>query len=1041
MSTINLHENSENILVEQPTIKLFHKLGWITFNAYNEFESQISPLDRNERDEVVLVSKLRSSLVKLNPKISKDSINEAIIEFTRDRSKMSPIKANHEIYKFLKDGMNIKSLNKDGENYEKVIFIDWDNVKNNDFLLVSQLWITGDHYTRRPDLIGFVNGIPLLLVELKSPTETAKSGFDDNITDYKDTIPKLFFYNAFIIISNGSESKIGSTFAGWEHYTEWKKINSEGEKGIISLDTLINGTCEKKRFLDLIENYILFTSIETKDVKILGKNHQYLGVGNALQALENINKKKGRMGVFWHTQGSGKSVSMMFLSQKILRKKKGDWTFVIVTDRKELDEQIYKNFLDAGIVTEKESHAETCKDLQKLLSENHRFVFTLIHKFKDETKNISKRENVIVIVDEAHRTQYDTLALNMRLTLPNASFIAFTGTPLISAEEKTKEVFGDYVSKYDFKQSIEDKATVPLFYENRIPELQITNKNFNDEMAQIIEESELDEEQMKKVERKFASNYKLITDNDRLEKISEDIVDHFFNRGNSGKAMVICIDKATTIRMYDKVNFYWNKLLNKLVAEEYNEKNIDLKKQLISKIEFIKQTDRAVIVSQSQNEIKDLKEKGLDILPHRERLNKEDLDTNFKNPEHPLRMVFVCAMWLTGFDAPSCSTLYLDKPMKNHTLMQTIARANRVYKNKTSGAIIDYIGIFKNLQKALSIYGTGDGGESPIVDKTVLLKKLNDSVLEVNKFCKSKKIDINLIIQSESFKRIKLFDEAVEKIVTSEKEKKKYLVLVNKLWKIYKSILPEPKIKELKPFVHIYKIISKKIHLLSPQIDVSDVMDKIDQLLEDSIDTSGYVIKEKDLKKRYVDLSKIDFNKLKEKFEKNKNTEAELLKNAVKEKVLKMVRINPSRTDFFEKLQKIINDYNNNSINVEELFKLLTEFVNNLNDEDRRHFAEQLTEEELTVFDILTKPHMDMTDKEIKKVKKISRELLIKLKKEKITLDWRKYQASRASVKVAIKDELETLPECYNEIYNQKCKLVYQHIYENYFEPNNNTYT
>ena len=323
------------------------------------------------------------------------------------------------------------------------------------------------------------------------------------------------------------------------------------------------------------------------------------------------------MGVFWHTQGSGKSVSMMFLSQKILRKKQGDWTFIIVTDRKELDEQIYKGFLDAGIVTEKEAHAKTCKDLQKLLNENHRFVFTLIHKFRDETKTISKRENVIVIVDEAHRTQYDSLALNMRSTLPKASFIAFTGTPLISTEEKTKEVFGDYVSKYDFKQSVEDKATVPLFYENRIPELQIANKNLNEEMEQIIEEAELDEEQMKKVEREFASNYNLITDSDRLEKISKDIVDHFMNRGNSGKAMVICIDKATAIKMYNKVHKHWNNYLKKIISEEQSETNIDLKKQLKTKIEFMRETDKAVVVSQYQNEIRDMKEKGLDILPHR----------------------------------------------------------------------------------------------------------------------------------------------------------------------------------------------------------------------------------------------------------------------------------------------------------------------------------------------------------------------------------------------------------------------------------------
>ncbi len=424
--------NLESSLVEEPAIKIFkNELGWETINAFDEFESGKSFLAREEKNEVILLERLKDSLKKINPTIPEEPIIDAIREFTRDRSNMGVFKANKEVYEYLKEGVTVKFNKEDKEVTDKVFFIDWNNINKNNFLIVNQFWITGDYHTRRPDLILFVNGIPLVLVEFKNPSEDVKSGFDDNITDYKDTIPQLFIYNSFIIVSNGTESKIGSTFAGWEHFTDWKKINSEGEKGTISLDTLIKGTCEKNRLLNLIENFILFTKVENNDVKIISKNHQFLGVQNAIESLNKAGDKNKKLGVFWHTQGSGKSISMMFLTQKILRKKEGDWTFIVVTDRKELDQQIYKSFLDSGIVKEKQAHAETCNDLKKLLSENHRFIFTLIHKFRDETNLVSQRKNIIVIVDEAHRTQYDTLALNMRNTLPHASFLAFTGTPLI----------------------------------------------------------------------------------------------------------------------------------------------------------------------------------------------------------------------------------------------------------------------------------------------------------------------------------------------------------------------------------------------------------------------------------------------------------------------------------------------------------------------------------------------------------------------------------------------------------------------------------
>jgi type I restriction enzyme, R subunit len=434
-----------------------------------------------------------------------------------------------------------------------------------------------------------------------------------------------------------------------------------------------------------------------------------------------------------------------------------------------------------------------------LLTEDHRYVFTLIQKFRTENgvrhPQLSDRSDVIVITDEAHRSQYDTFAQNMRDALPNASFIGFTGTPLMAGEERTREVFGDYVSIYTYRQSTEDGATVPLFYENRIPELQLTNASLNQDMEQLLEAAELDDEQEKKLEREFAREYHLITRDDRLERVAEDIVAHFISRGHLGKAMVVSIDKATAVRMYDKVQKYWKQHLDSLhtaMAAATDEQRPALQK----KIAYMEETDMAVVVSQGQNEVADMRAKGLDIVPHRKRMVTEDLDTKFKRASDPLRIVFVCAMWMTGFDVPSCSTIYLDKPMRNHTLMQAIARANRVAKDKVNGLIVDYVGIFRDLQKALAIYAAplpGGGTDTPIKDKAELIEYLKKVIAEAVAFCAERGVDTDAIVRTGGFQRIRLLDDAVtvlvdvrakdavddsvEKIILNDELKRRYLLL------------------------------------------------------------------------------------------------------------------------------------------------------------------------------------------------------------------------------------------------------------------------
>ncbi len=1050
---------SEDALVEQPAIGIFAELGWETTNCFDEFErSGGSTLGRETKAEVVLLSRLRPALAKLNPNLSSEAIALAVEEILRDRSAMSPADANREVHRLLKSGVKVtlRPADEAEEITETVRVIDWDHPEENDFFLASQFWVSGELYTKRPDLVGFVNGIPLVFIELKASHRLLQTAYTRNLRDYRDTIPHLFWYNGIIILSNGSATRVGSTTAEWEHFGEWKKINSEGEEGIVSLETAIRGTCEKAKVLDLIENFVIFMDQPGGLVKVLAKNHQHLGVNNALDAVQQIRDNQGRLGVFWHTQGSGKSYSMIFFSQKVLRKLPGNWSFVIVTDRDQLDGQIYKNFARSGAVTEPESqtHASSAEHLRHLLGEDHRYVFTLIHKFRtqpgEEHPVVSERSNIIVIVDEAHRTQYDTLARNMRTALPNAAFLAFTGTPLIAGEERTREVFGDYVSIYNFRQSTDDGNTVPLYYENRIPELQLTNEHLNEDMDVLLEEAELDEEQEAKVEREFSREYHLITRDDRLEAIAEDIVAHFAGRGHQGKAMVVCVDKATAVRMYDKVRKHWERHLERLRADQKATPD----EELAELIAYMQETDMAVVVSQAQNEVDDCRRKGADIRPHRRRMQAEDLEEKFKDPDDPFRIVFVCAMWMTGFDAPSCSTIYLDKPMRNHTLMQTIARANRVFAEKQNGLIVDYVGVFRNLERALAIYGSGSGGgvrpgETPVTPKSELIELLQRAIGEAREFCAEHAVELDPIQAAEGFERVRRLDDAVEALLETDETKRRYLALAAEAVRRYKAVLPDPDASQWEDIVRLLDVIAKKIRSLAPAADISGVMEKVEQLLDDSIAAEGYVIREPTADyeaDRYVDLSQIDFEALRKRFEDGrKRTEAERLRAAVQRKLNSLVRLNRSRMDYAERFQQMIDEYNAGSVNVEVFFGRLVTFAQELTDEEKRSVAEGLSEEELAVFDILTKPEkpaMSLTEPERRQVKKAARDLLETLKREKLVLDWRKRQQTRAGVQLAIEEALASgLPEKYDrELYDAKCAAVFQHVYESYYGAGGSVY-
>jgi type I restriction enzyme R subunit len=1042
---------TEEQLVEQPSIGLFAALGWQTVSAMEETFGTGGSLGRETKSEVVLVARLRAALTRLNPNAPAEAIQTAIDELARDRSAMSLEAANREVYRLMKEGIPVSIPDREhgGQKTERLRVVDWEQPELNDFLLVSQLSVVGSLYTCRPDLVGFVNGLPWVVIELKKPGVPARAAFDENLTHYKHQIPQLFWFNALLIASNGTDSRVGSLTADWERFFEWKRIASENEPRRVSLEVMLRGTCDRTRLLDLVENFTLFSEHKAGLVKILGQNHQFLGVNNAIASMLEARKLgHGRGGVFWQTQGSGKSFSMVFFAQKVLRKLAGNWTFVVVTDRVELDEQIAKTFKTVGAVSEAEGdqcHASSGAHLRELLRGNHRYVFTLVHKFQTP-EMLTDRSDVIVLTDEAHRSQYDTLALHMRAALPKAMFLAFTGTPLIAGEERTKEVFGDYVSIYDFQQSVEDGATVPLFYENRTPELELINPDLNDDIYRLIENAELDAEQEEKLEKVLGRQYHLITRDDRLETVAADIVRHFLGRGFVGKAMVVSIDKATALRMHDKVKSHWA-VEKARVQKELSRYDLSKAEQaeLQQRLEVLSTTDMAVIVSPAQNEIEQMKKIGVDIEPHRRRMNESQpaLDEKFKDTNDPLRLVFVCAMWLTGFDAPSCSTVYLDKPMRNHTLMQTIARANRVYPGKHSGVIVDYANVFASLEKALAIYGAGKGGANPVKDKAQLVAALREAIATATEFCAGHGVNLPGIeaLPLNGMERLNALENAINSLIGPDAVRREFFGYEKLVSTLYRAVKPDPAAIEFSTriagIVTLAGAVRAKLNPNPP--DIATILQQIGGLLDNSI--TGLTIREGG--PPAIDLSKINFEALAKRFKesKHKNTDLEALRAAIQAKLERLVRLNRTRADFTEKFEALIESYNNGSRNIEQLFEELLKLSNSLDDEQERHVRENLTEEELVIFDILTRPAPELSTAERDEVKKVAKDLLSRLK-QLLVLNWRQKSAARSTLKLAIEDTLDSgLPRVYTpEIYNQKCLALFEHVYESYPERNTGVY-
>jgi type I restriction enzyme R subunit len=1093
--------NSEDRLVQQTFADhLRDRLGWESVYAYNaETFGPQGTLGRTSEREVVLVRDLRVALARLNPDLPESAREQAIEKLTRIDFARSLIQHNREYYGFIRGGVPVEWRDTSGETrHAHARVIDFRDVGNNRFLAVRELKLQGvrvPHYNRRADLVCFVNGLPLVFIELKAVYRNIRAGFDDNLTDYlcEHSIAHAFHHNAFLVVSNGDRARYGSITSQWEHFVEWKR-NAEKDKARLDAEALLDGMLAKDRLLDLVENFILFDDSRAGGTrKIVARNQQVLGVNSAvasvvrqeelklrfppagrlveyrlpkprllkaaeapspdsanaavvsaggveddeLPLVKRAHKDLGRLGVVWHTQGSGKSYSMAFFAEKVRRVVPGNFTFLVMTDREDLDDQIWRTFIGCGVTDEKTPRAGSGKELQEILRGNHRFVFSLIHKFNQPVEEpYSGRDDIIVISDEAHRTQAGKFARNMRVALPNASFIGFTGTPLFKYDELTKRIFGGYISRYDFNRSVEDQSTVKLVYENRGEKLGIARLDLNDRIAEAVEKADLDPDQQALLEKLLGKDYEVITADDRLDKLAEDFVEHCSTRWQTGKSMLVCIDKITCARMFQRIEPRWKAKLARLRAgipakecELAAGTDPDVRERLTAELEGLRGQaqwmESAIIeifISEAQNEARDFAKWGFDIIPHRTVMKtgfqtpdgkRVPVEDAFKDPQHPFRIAIVCAMWLTGFDVECLATLYIDKPMKAHNLMQAIARANRVFPGKDCGVIVDYNGMLKSLREALAQYALADdndgGGPGDVVAPIEeLVASLLQAIEAAEKHLLGLGFDASRLHGATGFDRIESLRDAVDTLYTSDEAKRRFEIMARQVFIRFKALLMEPSALAYAERHDNIEAIYKKLQERRDTADVTEVLKELHRIVNEAIRAAAPG--EDHAEGLTVDLSRIDFEKLRDEFAKKvrrKHAVLQDIRDVVEKKLQQMLASNPMRMDYYKKYQEIIADYNREKdrATVEATFARLVALVASLDAEQRRAAEEGLSEPELALFDLLFKKAISLADRE--RLKQASKSLLASLRVLVEPMPtWAQNSATQAEVKVFILDTL-----------------------------------
>jgi type I restriction enzyme R subunit len=769
-----------------------------------------------------------------------------------------------------------------------------------------------------------------------------------------------------------------------------------------------------------------------------------------MKSVERREELKGKLGVFWHTQGSGKSYSMVMFVRKMKRKLHGNFTFLIITDRDDLDTQIHKTFVRTEVIGDKEEcQPKNAAQLREFLGSNKPMVFTLIHKFQyDKTEKypiLSERNDIFVLVDEAHRTQYKQLAENMHTGLPNANYIAFTGTPLLGAKRLTNQWFGNYVSEYNFAQAIEDGSTVPLFYSRRVPEVGLENNWLDTDLDKIVEDEELNDREKELLENSGARILEVIKRDERLDRIAQDIAHHFPRRGFLGKGMVVSVDKYTTVKMYDKVQHYWAEEKKALMKERNDAKTKEEYDEKTARLDYMNKVEMAVIISEDAEEVEKFKEQGLDILSHRKKMNDispegKDIEDRFKDKDDPLCLVFVCAMWLTGFDVPSLSTLYLDKPMKGHTLMQAIARANRVFPGKPCGIVVDYVNVFKYMQQALSDYAsTGDdNADYPAKDIEQLIDNIDKCIVECDIFLRQLDINLDKIIDGgDTLDKLELLRVAYNRILEKDEWKDRFMVMTNLLINLYDASKPE--IFERGWYNEKFSPLDYLNGLFCNRID-DEKLNRAKLSMAKTLDNSVTAMVAEDQVKygirqgKVIDLSKLDIESIRKEIKTTpyKSMEIDDLRTFIEKTLEQLINKNCTRVAFSQRYRNIIDRYNAGGSENEDYYEKLLQLIADLKKEQARSTEMDLKEEELEIFDLLIQGRK-LTKDEEQKVILASKNLYNKLMEEKdrlMVVDWYKDEQPKTKVFTLIQKSLNNdLPECYDRIaFADKTNLLLNHF-------------
>ena len=969
---------NENTLTEQPVIDWLKEMGY----DY-EFGPDLAPGqvlgERESFREVVLVGRLKRSIRRLNSDLQETAIEDAVNSIVKFEHPNLEI-ANKEIYKMLTQGVKIDIRDKDGEERGRLVRVfDFDNPQNNEFLAVNQFAIQGIEKVRRPDVVIFINGIPLAIFELKNPTvedATIYSAFEQ-LQDYKKDIPDIFKYNQILVVGDLLEARHGTISSSWEWFSVWKGIENEDEKneGISELEILVKGIFHKVRILDIIENFIIFEADSEKDTSKYTKKmclyHQYFGVNKAVKETLRASKPRGnkKIGVFWHTQGSGKTLSMVFYTNKTKRLEElKSPTFVFLTDRNDLDGQFYKTFLRSGYLNAK--RAESIKKLkQKFRAAAGELIFTTIQKFDTKQEELSDRENIIVIADEAHRSQYAKFAANVRVALPHASFMGITGTPISLRNRETRLVFGDYISEYKINQAVEDRAIVPIYYEGRLVPLHLNNQFIDEEFEDLVGEAGFEFEVKENYKRKWARFEQAVGAKDRLEQVAKDIVDHFSNRGLEGKGMIVTISRKVAVEMY--------KFLSKIPNAP----------------------EMAVVISKTEDFKGEIQEE----------LDNKELEKRFKNPEDPLKLVIVCDMWLTGFDVPSLHTMYIDKPLKNHTLMQAIARVNRIFKDKPGGLIVDYIGVADDLKKALSIYSSNIQKEAMIPIEEIINKMMEKYDVVRSMFSG---IEYNGWKNMEGAKLARLFQKAINNIITDERsgnldqeKKKRFVKETEILSRLFAFGMPHREANAIRSDVEFFQAVKRAV-IKRTLIKTEGVGIKIEsavrELVSKAISAEG-VIDIFDMKgKAMPDISIFDKKFLEEvKNMKYKNLSIDVLRKLLHDELrIRMKRNLVRYKSLLDLLEDIIEKYENNIINSVSVIEKLIELAKEIKKKEKAGGDLGLNEEEVAFYDAILAGKKSINGNS--ELKELVRDLVKTIKRD-LAIDWMNNDIIKARIRANVK--------------------------------------